>query len=261
MTHALSPAMAARIDDAELRPVYLIDITIGSTTYHLTDRETDVVSNGITYLPAAFQVSQISRSRDGISQVTITMSNADKTGTDWLAANEIRGCNVVISIVEQDDLDDAVVYFPGLIDSIPQVSRTQFSVTIRGREDFFEHIPKRTFSPRCNWVYKPSAGGTPTICPATGSVSSTTWAASTAKSKGDIVTPTTPNGVYYYAKNGGTTDATEPTWSETNGALIVDNDITWFAFLLTVCGKSATDCRARTGSSAKFGGFLPWQLR
>lgn len=263
MTRTITSDVTARIDDAQVRPLLLLEVTIAGTTYYYVNRDSDFDSDGTTYERASFNVSEISRTKDGISQVTITVGNADKTGTDWLAANEVRGGTVSVKVVEQDYPNDPVEYFSGLIDSIPGVTREQFSVIVRGREDFFERIPKRTFSDKCSWVFKPNAtaGGFSTVCPFGGSVSSTTWAGSTPYDKGNIVVPTTGGSVYYYAKNSGTSASSEPTWPTTNGQTVVDNGIEWFAFVLTQCGKTATDCRARNGSSAKFGGFLPWNLR
>ena len=58
-------------------------------------------------------------------------------------------------------------------------------------------------------------------------ITASTWAASTAKSKRDYVTPTTGGNYWYYALNAGTTDTSEPVWPTTPGVTVVDNDITW----------------------------------
>jgi len=69
------------------------------------------------------------------------------------------------------------------------------------------------------------------------------WTASTEKSVGDRVLPTTPNDYYYEVAAGGagTTSGTEPvTWGTTVGGETSDNDITWtchsYSEIGVVCG-------------------------
>jgi len=57
-----------------------------------------------------------------------------------------------------------------------------------------------------------------------------TWASSTAYSKGDLIFPSTRGGYYYQAQGDGTSDGSEPTFPEQPGATVADNDITWKAF-------------------------------
>ena len=61
------------------------------------------------------------------------------------------------------------------------------------------------------------------------------WQANTAYNKGDIVRPTTGNGCIYKCVVGGTTAATEPTWTTTPLKQISDNDIIW------ICLKKHTE--------------------
>lgn len=59
------------------------------------------------------------------------------------------------------------------------------------------------------------------------------WAATTAYSHNEVVTPTTPNGYSYYARlsspYGGTvaSSSSEPTWPTTNGGTVAEGSITW----------------------------------
>jgi len=56
------------------------------------------------------------------------------------------------------------------------------------------------------------------------------WVASTSYDIGDLVKPTTDNGYLYEMVSyigEGYSDITEPTWSDTKGVPIVDNDIIW----------------------------------
>ena len=264
MSRTLSAGLQAGVDAVQKKPLILLDITIAGTGYHFVNRDTDLTSNAVIYTAFPFTMSELTQSRSGVvGQVTLTLSEITRAGTAWIAANEVRGATVAIKLVLADLPDDPVTIFTGLVDSVPSVTERTFSVIVRNRKDFFEAIPKSTYAPRCNWLFKPiaDAGGYSTICPFTGSVTSTTWAASTAYEKGDIVQSTAGGSYYFWAMNSGTSDSTEPSpWTETNGERTTDNDIEWFAFLLTVCGKTAYDCRARNGTSAKFGGFLPWQL-
>jgi len=53
------------------------------------------------------------------------------------------------------------------------------------------------------------------------------WAASTAKSVGDWVLPTTSNGYYYECTTAGTTGTDEPTWPTTPGQTVTDGTVEW----------------------------------
>jgi hypothetical protein len=53
------------------------------------------------------------------------------------------------------------------------------------------------------------------------------WAASTAYSLGNVVTPTTANNCVYECTTAGTSGTIQPTWPTTEGATVVDNTVTW----------------------------------
>lgn len=55
------------------------------------------------------------------------------------------------------------------------------------------------------------------------------WASSTTYVAGDRIKPTTGNGFYYEAVNGGTSGGSEPTWPIYLGETVDDNGITWEA--------------------------------
>ena len=57
-----------------------------------------------------------------------------------------------------------------------------------------------------------------------------TWSADTVYSLGDIIIPTTRNGLRYRATNDGKTDTSEPTWPTTSGGTVTEdviNGVTW----------------------------------
>lgn len=58
-------------------------------------------------------------------------------------------------------------------------------------------------------------------------ISPASWSNGVAKTTGAWITPTTPNGFYYEALDGGTTGGAEPTWPPYIGETVADNDITW----------------------------------
>jgi uncharacterized phiE125 gp8 family phage protein len=53
------------------------------------------------------------------------------------------------------------------------------------------------------------------------------WAVGTTYAAGDLVYPTTINGLVYEATAGDSHAATEPTWPMTIGGTVVDNEVTW----------------------------------
>lgn len=53
------------------------------------------------------------------------------------------------------------------------------------------------------------------------------WSASTAKTVGQWVHPTTSNGLFYRCTTAGTTGATEPTWPTPLGSTVTDGTVVW----------------------------------
>lgn len=53
------------------------------------------------------------------------------------------------------------------------------------------------------------------------------WTASTVKTTGDILGPTTPNGHAYRCTTAGTTNTSEPTWPLTAGSTVSDGSVVW----------------------------------
>jgi hypothetical protein len=56
------------------------------------------------------------------------------------------------------------------------------------------------------------------------------WTANTVIRTGDAVKPTTANGFFYVAKDGGKTGATEPAWDADLGDETEDGTVTWVAY-------------------------------
>jgi hypothetical protein len=56
------------------------------------------------------------------------------------------------------------------------------------------------------------------------------WTANTVIRTGAGVRPTTRNGFFYIAKDGGKTDDTEPSWVADEGEETEDNTVTWVAY-------------------------------
>lgn len=67
------------------------------------------------------------------------------------------------------------------------------------------------------------SGGQP---PTGGSLSPSSWVASTAYAVDDLVQPTTPNGHFYKCTVAGTSGSSEPTWP-TDGTTVTDGGVTW----------------------------------
>jgi hypothetical protein len=89
----------------------------------------------------------------------------------------------------------------------------------------------------------PPFGG---VVQGTSNPGATPWEAHFWLAAGGGMSPTTPNGHYYYAATTGTTGATEPSWPTTPGATVLDNDVLW------VCST------AGEGVPAGFGQWITW---
>jgi len=81
------------------------------------------------------------------------------------------------------------------------------------------------------WPGTPQAltGNTNAIGNASGSNSAAVlvWAAATAKTSGQLVTPTVANNYTYRCTTGGTTGGSQPTWPTTIGATVADGSVVW----------------------------------
>lgn len=81
------------------------------------------------------------------------------------------------------------------------------------------------------------------VIPTTGNFAGTVytisgvWTLSTAYSIGDVIFPTTYNGMYYECMISGTTDTTEPTWTTTEYARFTDGTATWVGRKGNLLGK------------------------
>lgn len=91
------------------------------------------------------------------------------------------------------------------------------------------------------------------------------WVASVARVVGDMVRPTTSNGLVYRCTVAGTSSGSEPTWPTTPGATVTDGTVTWRClsdpFAALAAGDDSTDLRydvtADNLSTAKTRAIIP----
>jgi hypothetical protein len=88
------------------------------------------------------------------------------------------------------------------------------------------------------------------------------WNQGQAVSAGGLITPSASNGFVYRADNAGTTDAgAEPVWPTTLRATVVDNGITWRAFMSEILGATETTIVNATATDAAWiSDFVPAEL-
>lgn len=80
------------------------------------------------------------------------------------------------------------------------------------------------------------------------------WTASTDYGINDLVQPTTANDMVYRCKTPGTSDASEPSWSTTEGTEITDGTVTWVAMPYIVAKMNQQDLNLQ-GSEIDTSGF------
>lgn len=80
------------------------------------------------------------------------------------------------------------------------------------------------------------------------------WGASRAYALGDIVRPTSPNGWWYECTVAGTSGASEPTWSTTEGGTLTDGTATWTARKAVVWQYDALSAQATETLAVQYGG-------
>lgn len=88
----------------------------------------------------------------------------------------------------------------------------------------------------------------------------TKWVLSTAYSVGDVVRPTNASGQIdnnriFVCEVAGTSNSTEPTWSNTPGASVTDNTVTWREMSVWFCGLKNTGSMVAADTMASHGGW------
>ena len=155
MTRTLSANMNTKIEGGALGPVMLVEIAFNGNTYRYNDTDADLTVVAQTWTAAPFRVDAMGHSKtQTISQINISIANADGAWGKLVTANDIRGSVLNVYMTELSLLTEKHLLYPGYIDSV-SVNGEAMTVTVRSDRDWIgERLPRRTHAPRCPWVFK-----------------------------------------------------------------------------------------------------------
>lgn len=190
-------------------------------------------STGSTVNPAK-PISIASISVDAFGVVTVTTSASLQT-TDPTAANFLPlGSNVIIANV-LNSLYNGVFVVLSLSTTTMTSTFTVRNLAAIGQSASSSGTATLTTSPLIN-----------TFIP-----QYPTWAANTAWQQGSLVQPSSPNGFYYKAVQGGVSGAMEPTFPGAVGQQVSDNSVVWVN-----AGQTVSPAPLGAGHLAVYAGSL-----
>jgi hypothetical protein len=117
-----STAILDELAGEELKPFYLLTMTIGGTTYRYTDCDIPLYVSSNTYTPLGFKFQNINYSMGNIvDRVNIQIDNLDSVMTALFVGGTAQGSATTLSLVVLDSANNPVggtstVLFQGEID-------------------------------------------------------------------------------------------------------------------------------------------------
>ena len=165
----ISASVTTEILRDSSRPIELYILFLRDFTVYFASNDTDVSfyqwdtstettsSTTQTYTAIAISRDDVKTHADNrVDSVRITVDNVNRSVTQMLAENDLRGRRLIIIKVFADllsDKDNFIPVFDGLMDSfaVSEMSAI-FSATARlGNLDM--QIPRRQYQASCNWVF------------------------------------------------------------------------------------------------------------
>lgn len=146
-------------------PIYLYTIVLynGLVNLTLAEYDTDVVYDGVTYTKFPIKHGSIGENSQGeIDSFRVTLSNVDRVVQGYLEAYDLRGKQVIITLVWANQLadTDANIKFTYYIDNY---SATQDNVTftLTSKYDIMDlTLPNGKYNRNyCRWKFKSSECG------------------------------------------------------------------------------------------------------
>lgn len=136
------------------------------------------------------------------------------------------GATITIFFVNWTAPTTPIIWFHGNLGEAA-LEESQFSLESVSLAAKTSRVACNTIKRTCRADFGDSLCGVP--------LSADTWAATTVYAErqagdakiGDIVEPTAPNGYWYEATTGGTSDSSEPTWPTTVGDTVTDGTVVW----------------------------------
>ena len=154
MTRSYSTLIQAQFESEELRPFYLLEMTIGGTTYRYTDCDIPIHDSN-TYNPRGFKLQPVKYSMGTVvDKLTFTIDNLDSAFTGLFVGSTPQGSAVVLKIVVLDSsydiINSAVTLFEGELDAW-DLAENQVKVTVTSLFHQWSQTTLSKHSPSCRW--------------------------------------------------------------------------------------------------------------
>lgn len=154
MSRTYSTTIQDEFQSKELRPFYLLSMTIGGTTYRYTDCDVPIVLTN-TYNPRGFSFQPVKYSMGSVvDQLTFSIDNLDSTFTALFTGSTPQGSATTLQIVVLDDSYDivsgAVTIFEGELDSW-DLNEAVLKATVTNQFHQWTQTTLSKHPPSCRW--------------------------------------------------------------------------------------------------------------
>jgi len=155
MSRTYSTDIQAQLESKELRPFWLLSITISGTTYRYTDCDVPITLTN-TYTPRGFKFQPVKYSMGTIlDKFTFTIDNLDSAFSGLFAGSTPQGSAVTLEIVVLDSSYDivdgsAITVFEGELDSW-DLTESQLKATVTSMFHQWSQQTLSKHSPSCRW--------------------------------------------------------------------------------------------------------------
>jgi hypothetical protein len=173
MSRTYSTDIQAQFESKELRPFFLLEMTISGTTYRYTDCDVPIYLSN-TYSPIGFKFQPVKYSMGTLlDKFTFTIDNLDSAFSGLFVGSTPQGSAVVLKAVVLDSSYDvvagsAVTIFEGELDSW-DITESQLKATVTSMFHQWSQKTLSKHSPSCRWkVFNSSTlGSTGVECAST----------------------------------------------------------------------------------------------
>ncbi len=164
MSRTYSSQIQAQLEAEELRPFYLLSMTISGTSYRYTDCDVPIHLTN-TYNPRGFQFQPVKYSMGQIvDKLTFSIDNLDSVFTALFTGSTPQGSAATLKMVVLDSSyqivgDSAITLFEGELDSW-ELTENQLKATVTSLFHQWSQTTLSKHSPSCRWkVFNSSTVG------------------------------------------------------------------------------------------------------
>lgn len=149
--------IVAKLQSEELKPFYLLTLTINGTNYRYTDCDIPIYFSGSQYESLGFKVNAIRYSaHDIVDNVLIEIDNLDSIMTSLFVGGNPQNSEVILSMVILNQPagpvvgSDNVTLFQGNIDSW-ELNEERLKITVVNKLSQWSQTTTSKYSASCRW--------------------------------------------------------------------------------------------------------------